>query len=117
MFAIKIAIDVNRAVPLDIKMPALGFNFANVLELIVEADSNKISLKLIGTFFLLKFYIFAYNNLYWFLEILKYFHYHISVFSTLDVWSYGLAFLFSKVTDQYSNLDMPFFIQQMVLVY
>ena len=42
-FVIKKAIDVNRAVELDIVKPTFGFNVANVLEHIVEADLIKIS--------------------------------------------------------------------------
>ena len=37
-FMLKTAIDVNRAVALDIIMPALGFSIAKVLELFLEAD-------------------------------------------------------------------------------
>ena len=41
-FVIKIAILVNRDVLLEMVMPALGLNIAKVLELIVDADPNKI---------------------------------------------------------------------------
>ena len=64
-FVINIATDVNIAVELDIIIPALGFNIANVLELIVEADPNKISVIINKTFFLFKdlyFFIIIYYH-------------------------------------------------------
>ena len=48
---IKIAILVKKAVLLEKTIPALGFNIAYVLELIVEADPIKISVKIIKIFF------------------------------------------------------------------
>ena len=55
---IKIAIEVNRAVELDMIMPAIGLKNASVLEVIVEADPNKTSIVNIITFFLLKLFYF-----------------------------------------------------------
>ena len=43
---------------LDIKTPTLGFNIANVLELIVEADPKKVSVIVNDTFFLFKLFNF-----------------------------------------------------------
>ena len=45
---------VNRAVLLEITIPATGFNIAGVLELNVETDPIKMSVVLIITFFLHK---------------------------------------------------------------
>ena len=59
-FVIKIAIEVKRAVELVIIISALGFNVANVLKLIVEADPIKISVINIRSFFLFNFYISSY---------------------------------------------------------
>ena len=64
-FVIKIAIDVNISV-LDEKIPpTLGFNIANVLEHIVEADSIKFSVINNNIlFFQLNFCISFYNSHY-----------------------------------------------------
>ena len=53
----EIAIEVNRAVELDITIPALGYNIDKVLELIVEADPIKISVIIYNIFFN-QFFIF-----------------------------------------------------------
>ena len=52
---IKIAIEVNRAVELVTMIAALGFNIANVLELVVKADPNENSVIYNNTFFSLNF--------------------------------------------------------------
>ena len=49
-FVVKIAIDAKRAVELDIITPTLGFNIANVLDLIVQADPIKTSVIFENTF-------------------------------------------------------------------
>ena len=49
---IEIAIDVRRAVLLDMIIPTLGLTIDSVLEVIVEADPNKISVIINDTFFL-----------------------------------------------------------------
>ena len=59
-FVIKIAIDVNRAVELDIITPALGFEIANVLEPIVEADPIKTSVVINNNVFLFNTLFFLY---------------------------------------------------------
>ena len=63
-FVIKIAIEVNRAVELDIIIPALQFNNAYVLELTVEADLIKTLVVNIIAFLLipLYFYIIILSN-------------------------------------------------------
>ena len=53
-FVIKRAIDINRAVLLELIIPAKGFNIANVLKLIFEADPIKTSVLFNSTFFLYK---------------------------------------------------------------
>ena len=59
---IEIAILVNSTVLLEIIIPALGFNTANVLELIVEADPIKIYVIINNIFFLFKLlYFFQYS--------------------------------------------------------
>ena len=55
---IRIAILVNRAVLLEITMPALGFIFASVLELIVDANPIKFLLIINKIFFLFKLLYF-----------------------------------------------------------
>ena len=67
-FVIKIAIDVNRAVLDDLIKPALGFNIATVLELIVEADTIQISVIINNIFFLFELLSFF---LYYLLSILR----------------------------------------------
>ena len=49
---IYIAIDVSRALLLVIITPALGFNTANVLQIIAEADPIRISVIFIKIFFI-----------------------------------------------------------------
>ena len=61
---IKIAIDVKRAVLDDIIMPALGFNIAKVLKLIVEAFPNKILVIIFKILFLFNPSFFSYNTRY-----------------------------------------------------
>ena len=58
---IKIAKLVNRAVLLEIIIPALMCINANVLELIVEADPIKNSVIISNTLFLFKLLYFSYN--------------------------------------------------------
>ena len=61
---IKIAKQVNRAVLLEIIKPALGFSTAKVVELIVEANPNKVSMRNNNTFCLFKpLYFFLYSSL------------------------------------------------------
>ena len=60
---IKIAILVHRAVVIEIIIPALRFNIADVLELIVEADPIKNPVITSNTFFLFKLLYFFFQNL------------------------------------------------------
>ena len=53
---IKIAILVKSAVLLEIMVPALGFNTANVHDFFVEADLKKVSVISKNFFFLVKLY-------------------------------------------------------------
>ena len=58
-FVIDIAIEVKRAVLLEMIKPALGFNIAKVLELIDKVYPYKSSVIINNTFFLQKYlYIF-----------------------------------------------------------
>ena len=63
---IKIAILVSRAVELDMVLPALGFNFPKVLELIVKTDPVKSLVININIFFFFNLLCFSYNNQYHF---------------------------------------------------
>ena len=62
-FVIKIAIDVKRAMELDIIRPTLGLTIDSVLDVIVEADPNKMSVIIKSSFFLFKLYFFLKNSL------------------------------------------------------
>ena len=60
-FVIKTAIPVNKAVLLQIIIPAPGLINPNVKELIADPDLIKISVIINNTFFFLNFYIFSFN--------------------------------------------------------
>ena len=61
---IYIAVDVSRAVLLDIITPALELNIANVLEIIAEADPTRISVDFVEVFFIYDFsYFFGKKSL------------------------------------------------------
>ena len=60
-FVIKIAILVSKAALDDLTIPALGFNIANVLELIADPDLKKILLYLIILCFYSNFHITFHN--------------------------------------------------------
>ena len=57
-FVIKIAIDVNKAVKIDITKPALGFNIAKLLQFIVEGNAIEISVIINDIFFFFQKFIY-----------------------------------------------------------
>ena len=114
-FVIKIAILVNKAEELVNTIPMLGVN--NDIVDVERADPDPINLSVINniTFFLFKDYIYSYNIHCQSYVISKNFPDHAFQFCILNLYFHHPLFLFLKVLDQYSKLDMYSIIKQKII--